>query len=30
MANRVTFEYGSNGSIILQNHCNHDILKHRP
>jgi len=30
MADRVTFEYGSNGSSILRNHCNHNILKHRP
>lgn len=28
-ANRVTWEYGE-GSIILRNNCNHDILKRRP
>lgn len=25
--NRVTFEYAVDGSIVLRNHCNHDILK---
>jgi hypothetical protein len=28
-ANRVTWQYGE-GSIILRNNCNHDILKRRP
>lgn len=29
-ANRVTFEWSSNGKIVLRNNCNHDILKRNP
>ncbi|MFN0073043.1 MAG: type II toxin-antitoxin system RelE family toxin [Chloroflexota bacterium] len=27
LKNRLTFEFGPDGSIVLRNHCNHDILK---
>lgn len=27
MANRVTFEWGPAGTIVMLNHCNHGILK---
>lgn len=28
--NRVTFEYKPDGTIVMRNNCNHDILNRRP
>jgi hypothetical protein len=27
MKNRVTWHWGEGGTIVLRNHCNHDVLK---
>lgn len=29
-SNRVTFEYGSDGEIVMRNHCSHDIISRSP
>ena len=29
-SNRVTFEYGPDGEIIMRNHCSHDIIARSP
>lgn len=29
-ANRLTFHYSDDGTLVLRNHCNHDILKRSP
>jgi hypothetical protein len=26
-SNRITFEFGDDGRIVLLNHCNHDVLR---
>lgn len=28
--NRVTFHYDEDGSIVMRNHCNHDMLTRSP
>ena len=29
-SNRVTFQYGPDGEILMRNHCSHDIISRSP